>query len=163
MNNTLNHPISPTLINKCIGVALLPVAGYTIWTVATALASFDFSSLLGELVFTILPSACMLLVAVFCVQFALTAFRSEAIKKTAIVTAFFQIACILFLVALDAWWGGGSGATSTSNGDAGFAFAVIYLWVFVFFYLPAVVVATVCAMIGIKSLSRSGKKEQKKL
>jgi len=163
MNTTLNRPISPTLINKCIGVALLPVAGYTIWTAAKSLANFVFSVPMGEIIFTLLPSVCMLTVAVFCVQFALTAFRSETIKKTAIVTAFFQIACILFLVALDAWWGGDSGATSTSNGDADFAFAIIYLWVFVFFYLPAAVVATACAMIGIKSLSWSNEKEQKKL
>jgi hypothetical protein len=126
-----------------------------VWTSAKILADFDISSLASELLFTLLPSVCMLLVAVFCVLFVLKAFRSEDIRKPAIVMAFVQIACVSFLAALSAWLGNGV----TVSGDAGFAFAVIYVWVFVIFYLPPFVVATVCAMIGIKSLSRSAKKE----
>jgi len=156
--NSLNQPISPTLINKCIGAALVPVAGYAVWMSAKNLVGFDFSDFMSELFFIGLPLVCMLGVAVFCVLFALKAFRSEYIKKLAIVMAFVQVACIAFLAALDAWIGKGG---ATGNGDADFAFAVIYLWVFFMLYLPTVVIAAVCATVGITSLLKPRKEESK--
>jgi hypothetical protein len=154
--NTLNRPISPILINKCIGVALVPVAGYAVWTSAKSLADFDAASLVSELFFTLLPSACMLIVAVFCVLFVLKAFRSEYIRKPAIVMAFLQILCISFLWVLNAWAGG----DVTVAGDAGFVYAILFLWIFVILYLPSVIVATVCATIGLNVLLRPAKKDR---
>jgi len=162
MSNALNRPISPTLINKCIGVALLPVAGYAAWKGVVNCVGFDLSSLGAGLLFIVLPSVCFFVVAVFCVLFLVKAFRNETIKKVAITMAFFQIACVLLLVAVSAWLGGGNTTTTatTATGDTDFAFAAIYVWVLIMFYLPALLLAAVCAAAGITSLLRSPKKEQ---
>ena len=154
MNNTLNRPISPTLINKCIGVALLPVAGYTGWAGLKNLFNFDASSLVNELLFTFLPSACLLTVTSFCILFVVKAFRSARISKLAITMAFLQISCVLFLLAFNAWLGDG-GVTA---GDAGFAFATLFVLMFFMIYLPAVLAACVFAAVGIIALSRPAKK-----
>jgi hypothetical protein len=158
MNNTLNRPISPILINKCIGVALLPVAGYTGWVGLKNLADFGTSSLVNELLFTFLPSACLLTVAGFCILFVVKAFQLAPINKLAVTMAFLQIFCVLFLLAFNAWLGDGG----ITTGDAGFAFATLSVLMFFVIYLPAVLAACLFATVGIIALSRPAKKEPNK-
>jgi hypothetical protein len=151
--NSLNRPISPTLINKCIGVALVPVAAYMAWLGVITLSGFGTSSIENELLFTLLPAACMLAITAFCILFLAKAFQRAQLNKLALTAAFMVIIGVLFMAVLSAWFGD----TGTLAGDAAFAGAVLFGLMFLMLYLPATIITGLLAVMGIIALSRSKK------
>lgn len=143
--NSLNRPIDPAIISKCIAVPLLLIAGYLIWLGAVdvlnliAVASYDILFLIAF--------ACVLVVIAFCILFAAQAFRGRRINAMAMVMAILQIAGFVLAFAFATIWFGGA-----TNGPAillGFA-AFFYI-----FLLPASITAAVLATAGIIALLKS--------